>query len=148
MVNKCISAVMVVAATAALVAQTPARYDRVAERTFMGVIKSVGSYPADDGLVGVHVDLQTANGIVDVRVGPAMFIGQQNFWLFADEQLVVIGAPVSRDGSGPVWAKTLQKGSSVLVLRSDEGLPTWKPTTDGVDGCGVNHPPLQRTTFD
>ena len=131
-----------------LAAQAPPRYDRAAEMTIHGVIQSVGSYPADDGSVGVHIDLKTDEGVLDVRVGPATFIGQNNFWFFADESLAVVGARVSADANGPVWAKSLQKGSAILVLRSDEGKPKWTPATDGIDGCGVNHPPLQRTTYE
>ena len=131
-----------------LAAQTPARYDPAAEKAFTGTIKSVGAYPADDGSVGVHIDLITDEGIVDVRVAPATFIGKNNFWFFADEPLVVVGARVSPDANGPIWARLLQKGSAILVLRSDEGTPKWTPATDGIDGCGVNHPPLQRTTYE
>ena len=75
-----------------------------------------------------------------------MFIGQENFWFFADDQLVVTGARVS-GAEGPIWARTVQKGSTVLVLRSADGTPKWTPPTDGADGCGVNHPPIQRTTL-
>ena len=148
MINKCISAVLVVAATAMLAAQATPRYDRAAEMTIRGVIKSVGSFTAADGAVGVHIDLRTDEGVFDVRVAPAMFIGQNNFWFFADEPLVVVGARVSPDANGPIWARLLQKGSAILVLRSDEGTPKWTPATDGIDGCGVNHPPLQRTTYE
>jgi hypothetical protein len=147
MISKCISGVLVCAATAVLAAQTPSPYSRAEEKAFRGVIKTVGSYPAEDGAVGVHIDLTTDEGIVDVRVAPAMFIGQNNFWFFADEPLVVIGARVTADQSAPVWARAVQKGSSVLVLRSEDGTPKWTPPTNGTDGCGVNHPPLQRTTL-
>jgi hypothetical protein len=34
----------------------------------------------------------------------------------------------------------------MLVLRNEDGTPRWTPATDGADGCGVNHPPLVRTT--
>ena len=147
MMRTFISSVLLIAAAAMLAAQTPARYDRAAEKAFTGTIKSVGAYPADDGSVGVHIDLITDEGIVDVRVAPATFIGKNNFWFFADESLVVVGARVPRDGNGPVWARAVQKGSQVLVLRNDSGTPTWTPPTDGTDGCGVNHPPIQRTTL-
>ena len=77
---------------------------------------------------------------------PAAFIGQNNFWFFADDPVVVIGA---REDSpdGIVRAKVVQKGSQVLVLRSDAGEPKWKPAVEGIDGCGVNHLPVVRTTL-
>ena len=145
MIGKCIGGVLILSATAMLAAQSP-QDDRTAARAISGTIKSVGSFPAVDGSVGVHIDLRTPDGIVDVSVGPAAFLGQNNFWFFADDRIVVIGAsePAS-DGS--VWAKAIQKGSQVLVLRSDAGAPRWNPAVDGIDGCGVNHLPVQRTTL-
>lgn len=146
MISQCISGVLVLSTSAMLAAQSPPRYDRTAERVISGTIKSVGSFPAADGSVGVHIDLKTADGLVDIRVGPAMFIGQNNFWFFADDPIVVIGA-VEPESDGAIWAKAVQKGSAVLALRNDVGAPKWKPATDGIDGCGVNHLPIQRTTL-
>jgi hypothetical protein len=146
MISKFTSAVLVIGASAMLAAQSPPSYDRASERVVSGIIKSVGSFPAADGSVGVHIDLKTADGLLDIRVGPAAFIGQNNFWFFADDPIVVIGAKeLAPDGA--IWAKTIQKGSQVLTLRGDLGLPKWKPAIDGIDGCGVNHLPIQRTTL-
>ena len=146
MISKCISGVLVLSATAMLTAQSPSRYDVTAERAISGVIKSVGSFPAADGSVGVHIDLKTADGLLDIRVGPAAYVGQNNFWFFADDPIVVIGAKEPQS-DGAILAKVIQKGSQVLVLRSDSGVPKWSPATEGIDGCGVTHLPLQlRTT--
>jgi|RhiMethySRZTD1v2_1073278.scaffolds.fasta_scaffold90253_2 hypothetical protein len=147
MISKCISGVLVLSATAMLAAQSPSRYDRTAERAISGTIKSVGSFPAVDGSVGVHIDLKTPDGLLDIRVGPAAFIGQNNFWFFADDPIVVIGAKEPQS-DGAILAKAIQKGSQVLVLRTDIGVPKWKPADEGIDGCGVNHLPLVlRTTL-
>jgi len=147
MISKCISGALVLAATAMVAAQAPARYDRTHEQTLSGTIKAVASYPAGDGAVGVHIDLKTADGLVDVLIGPAMFIGIENFWFFAEDPLVVTGARVG-GAEGPVWARTIQKGSTTLVLRTEDGTAKWPGGDNGIDGCGVNHLPLQRTTFE
>jgi hypothetical protein len=147
MISKCISGALVLSATTMLAAQSPSRYDRTAERAISGTIKSVGSFPAVDGSVGVHIDLKTADGLLDIRVGPAAFIGQNNFWFFADDPIVVIGAKEPQS-DGTILAKAIQKGSHVLVLRTDAGVPKWTPANEGIDGCGVNHLPLVlRTTL-
>jgi hypothetical protein len=146
MISKLLSGALVVSASAMLAAQSPAAHNGAAERVVSGTIKTVVALPAADGSVGVHLDLRTADGMVDVIVAPAMFIGQQNFWFFADDPVVVIGVAVS-DPEVPVLAKAIQKGSSVLVLRREDGTPRWAAGNDGVDGCGVNHPPIQRTTL-
>lgn len=141
-----ISGVIMVATAAMVAAQTPCRYDRAAEKTISGTIKAVVSYPAPDGSVGVHFDLKTADGLISVHVGPAMYIGQQNFWFYADDQLEIVGTRVETDGNMAVWAKAVQKGNDMLVLRGADGLPKWKPSEDGIEGCGVNHLPLPRGT--
>ena len=147
MISKCISGVLVLSATAMLTAQSPSRYDRTAERAISGTIKSVGSFPAVDGSVGVHIDLNTAEGLLEIRVAPAAFIGQNNFWFFADDPIVVIGAKEPQ-ADGTILAKAIQKGSHVLTLRTDAGAPKWAPANEGIDGCGVNHLPLvHRTTL-
>jgi len=141
-----IGAVLVVAASAVAGAQTPTiRYDRSAERTVAGTIRSVAAFPADDGTIGVHLDLRTSEGMIAIHVAPAMFVGQENFWFFADEEVIVVGAPVA--GGGAILARTVQKGSTVLVVRNEDGTPRWSSKADGIDGCGVNHLPVMRTTL-
>src|SRR5262245_20665444 len=108
MISKCISGVVILSATAVLAAQSPA-YERTAERTISGTIKSVGSFPGADGSVGVHIDLRTPDGLVEISVGPAAFIGQNNFWFFADDPVVVIGAREQAAGD-VVQAKVIKKG--------------------------------------
>lgn len=147
MISKWLGGALVLSASAMLSAQTPSPYEGAAERVLIGTIKTVVALPAADGSVGVHFALRTAEGIVDVHVAPAMFIGQQNFWFFADEAVVVTGFTLASDDEGPVWARAIQKGSTVLVLRRDDGAPKWAAGTDGIDGCGVKHPPIQRTTL-
>jgi len=141
-----ISGILVAAASVMLAAQAPARYDRAAEKTVTGTIKALVSYAAADGSVGVHFDLKTADGIVNVHVAPAAYIGQQNAYFMADDEVTIIGARMTADGTTAIWVKAIQKGSSMLVLRADNGTPKWTPATDGTDGCGVAHPPLPRGT--
>jgi DsbC/DsbD-like thiol-disulfide interchange protein len=147
MTRSFISGALAIAASAALAAQTPAtRYNRTAEATIAGTIKALVSYPAADGGVGVHFDLKTPTGMVSVHVAPAAYLGQENAYFMADDAVEIIGARVSEEGRTTFWAKAIQKGSSVLVLRNADGTPKWTPTSDGTDGCGVNHPPLPRAT--
>jgi hypothetical protein len=147
MMRRFISGVLVVVASAALAAQTSGvGYNRPGEKTINGTIKALASYAAPDGSFGVHFDLKTANGMVSVHVAPATYIGQQNAYFMADDQIEIIGAPSSSDGHTTFWAKAIMKGSTMLVLRDAEGKPRWTPATDGTDGCGVAHPPLPRST--
>jgi hypothetical protein len=146
-VSRGLTLALSLAASATMLAQSGSiAYDRSNEVAVTGTLLHVVSLPAADGSVGVHFDLQTPNGLLNVHVGPAMFIGAGNFWFFADETITVIGSRAVIDGNHAFIAKAVQKGSAVLQLRTAEGAPKWAPAVDGVDGCGVNHAGLPRGT--
>jgi len=134
---------------APLVAQSseqPARYDRTAEKAIAGTVKTVVAFRDAAGTVGVHLDLQTPEGLVSVHLAPAMFMGEHNFSFYADDQVAIIGTPTFHDGNTAVWAKAIQKGATLLQFRNTDGTPRWTPATDGADGCGVNHESLPTGT--
>ena len=135
-----------VTATIAL-AQPPApgKYDPAVEASYGGVITGVVSVAAPDGTVGVHLNLKTATGtIVRVHLGPAVFIGMNNFAFFADDLVLVRGAYVSHDGDVAVWARQISKEGKTLALRDENGAPRWtQATADDPDGCGVSHAPVR-----
>jgi hypothetical protein len=146
MIRKLITGVILLVSASVLSAQPSARYDRAAEKTISGTIKAVVAFPAEDGSVGVHFDLKTADGLVSVHVAPALYIGQQNAFFFADEQIEVIGTRTVEYGNIAIWAKSIQKGNTLLVLREADGTPMWNATGDATDGCGVNHTALPANT--
>ena len=68
MISKWLGGVLVLSASAMLAAQSPSRYPGASERVVSGTIKTAVALPAADGSVGVHLDLRTAEGMVDVHV--------------------------------------------------------------------------------
>jgi hypothetical protein len=140
-----ISTLIVVALAASVAAQSRAaaapQYDPNAEATYGGVITQVISVTGPDGTVGVHLNLKIGTGnVVRVHVGPAMFIGMNNFSFFTDEQVLVTGPIVSRAGESAVWARQITKGGKTLTLRSPDGAPRWPfATAEDPDGCGISH---------
>jgi len=134
------------AASAGILAQSGSIYDPSAEITVTGTIKHVVSFAAPDGSVGVHLDFTTPDGMLNVHVAPALYIGMQNFWFFADDQLEIVGVKSVVDGNRAFIARTLKKDGKTLSLRNVEGKPAWTPATEGADGCGVAHPALPRGT--
>ena len=136
------------AAATASYAQTEkaaGRYEPNAERSYGGVVVSVISVAAADGTVGVHLNLKTATGtIVKVHLGPAMFIGMNNFSFLTEDLILVTGAGVVHDGEVAVWARQVSKGGKTLVLRGADGAPRWPlATADDPDGCGLSHDPVR-----
>jgi hypothetical protein len=141
--------VFVIAACAALAAQTPASapraYDPSTEVTYGGIVTAVVATNGPDGTVGVHLDLATARGAtVRVHLGPATFIGMNDGSFFADDQVLVTGAFVTHDGEVALWARTITKNHKTLVLRGADGMPRWPlATADDPDGCGIPHAPVR-----
>ena len=130
-----------VATIAAAQPPEPGRYDPRVEASYGGVVTSVVSVVGPDGNVGVHLNLKTATGsIVKVQVGPAMFIGMNNFSFLTEDQILVRGAYVSHDGEVAIWARQISKDGKTLALRNPDGTPRWPSVTaEDPDGCGVPH---------
>ena len=121
-------------------------YDPPAEIAVSGQILHVVSFPASDGAVGLHFDLQTSAGMVNVHVAPALFIGQHNVSYFADDQVDIVGVKVSIDGNTSFLARSITRDGKTLTLRAADGTPAWTPAVEGADGCGVTHLALPRGT--
>ena len=136
------SFVLSLAATIAAAQAPPSgRYDPNVEATYAGVVTGVISFAGPDGNVGVHLNLKTATGtIVKVHLGPAMFVGMNNFSFLADDLILVRGAYVSHDGEVAIWARQVSKAGRTLALRGSDGAPRWtQATAEDPDGCGVSH---------
>ena len=146
--NLALSLVVLAATAAASSAQTgnaPGRYDPAAEATYAGVVTSVISVASPDGTIGVHLNLKTATGsVVKIQIGPAVFIGMNNFSFLTEDLILVKGAYVSHDGDVAVWARQISKDGKTLALRNPDGAPRWtQATADDPDGCGVSHTPVR-----
>jgi hypothetical protein len=136
-----IGVVLFVAATAS--AQT-VTYDPSAETSISGIIRYAISAVGPDGTVGLHLEVTTNEGPVRVHVGPAMFIGMNNFSFLKDETVAIRGARVTRSGETAIWARLILKDGKTLVLRDDDGTPRWpRATIEDPDGCGVEHAPIR-----
>ena len=146
LVSRGIAVTLWLAASAGILAQSGSTYDPSAEITVAGTIKHVVSFTAPDGSVGVHLDFTTPDGMLNVHVAPALYIGMQNFWFFADDQLEIVGVTSVAAGNKAFVARTLKKDGKTLNLRNAEGKPAWTPATEGADGCGVAHAALPRGT--
>jgi hypothetical protein len=121
-------------------ASAPSHYDATSETTVSGTITQVVSVAGADGTIGVHFNLKTDAGPVRVHVGPALFIGESNFWFQIDDPVVITGAKVQKDGEIGFWARTVKKeDGKTLELRTADGAPLWKGEPADADGCGVSH---------
>jgi hypothetical protein len=127
------------------ISKAPPTYEPSTEITITGTVVNVISAAGTEGAVGVHLNLQNAAGkVVMVHLGPAMFIGMNNFSFLMDDAITVTGAFVSHAGDIALWARTVTKGENTLTLRSEDGTPRWPyATVEDPDGCGISHAPIR-----
>ncbi len=102
-----------------------ARYDLATETTVMGTVQEVREIPHGTWSAGIHLTLKTAQGAVDVHVGPAMFVATHGMTLAKGDLIGVTGSTVLLDGKEALLAREVRKGKKTLTLRDSEGLPEW-----------------------
>ncbi|ERT07869.1 hypothetical protein M595_2187 [Lyngbya aestuarii BL J] len=74
---------------------------------------------------GVHVVLQTDNETINLHLGPAWYINNQDIRIEPNDQIQVTGIRVtSGDGRAMMVVSEVSKGNQVITLR-DVGFPTW-----------------------
>ena len=74
---------------------------------------------------GVHVDLETAEGLLPVRIGPAWFLEKEGLQIAAGDQIEVTGSRIAWDGKQALVAQVVKKGSTAVALRDLDGVPVW-----------------------
>jgi hypothetical protein len=137
-------ALTLVLGLAAMPALAQTGYDVARETSISGVVNHVISATGPDGTVGVHLEVTTSTGLVKVHLGPAIFIGMNNFFVYADDKVAIRGSTVKKDGETAIWARVLVKNGEALTLRDDDGTPRWpRATAEDPDGCGVSHAPIR-----
>jgi hypothetical protein len=75
---------------------------------------------------GVHAMLRTDKETIEVHLGPAPFVDQQEPKLAAKDRVEVKGSRVTIDGKPVILAEQVRKGEQVLTLRAPDGTPRWR----------------------
>lgn len=74
---------------------------------------------------GVMLALVTPEEKVEVHLGPAWFIENQDLNLLINDTVTVTGARTTFMGKDFIIASKVEKGNEALVLRSENGRPVW-----------------------
>lgn len=100
-------------------------YDPATEITLSGTISEV-TFPDSpmDGR-GVHLRLDTGDGVRSVHLGPAAYVEEQGFSFSAGDRIEVIGSQVKCQGEDAVLAREVGLGERHLILRDKSGRPRW-----------------------
>ncbi len=75
---------------------------------------------------GVHLELETVDGVLNVHLGPAWFLDNQEQKLEAGATVEVLGSVVTTNGERQLIAAEVRTEDGLLALRNDTGYPNWR----------------------
>lgn len=104
----------------------PPVYDLAAETTLAGTVAEVVPQSCPCG--GIHVRLTTADGDVEVGLGPVAFLSELGATFAAGDALEVTGAAPKNDAPADFLARSVKKGEATYELRDAAGSPRWAET--------------------
>ncbi len=101
-------------------------YDPKTVETISGVVEKVQKITPMRGMsYGIHLLVKTDKESVDVHLGPAWYIEKQNVKIKKGDAVEIKGSRVTFQGKPVVIAAEVKKGSEVLTLRDENGIPAW-----------------------
>jgi len=103
-------------------------YNPAAVTTVSGQVTAVNTRaPKKEGRdVMMSMVLRTEQGNINVNVGPAGYVAQQNFPIAVGDLVTVKGSIAQRQRGAAMIAAEITKGSQMLRLRDEAGRPLWK----------------------
>ncbi len=105
-------------------------YNTGAEVTIKGTVESLDQ--GSQGMMmkmgmgmGTHLTVKTAEGDIQVMLGPTRFITDKGFTFTKGDQIQVTGSKVAMGGSNYLMAREVVKDGKTLTLRDKDGRPEW-----------------------
>ncbi len=74
---------------------------------------------------GMHLQLKTDAETLDVHLGPAWYLQNQDIQIQPEDKLEITGSKVDFAGQPAIMAASVKKGDNTLILRDDSGFPVW-----------------------
>lgn len=101
-------------------------YDANNLATVRGEVVSVNQFTPREGMSGgMHLQLQTNRETVDVHLGPAWYLQNQDVQIQPNDTIEVTGSRMNFNGQSAMMAASVQKGDMTLMLRNENGVPMW-----------------------
>lgn len=115
------------------------RFDMAKATTITGQVESLGSYgPASwrslPGMAVQGLTLKTAQGPIEVYLGPPSYATKQGFELATGDTLKVKGFKVLHQHKPAFFAAQVKGSHQTLTLLDDHGFPLWKQQSFGGPG--------------
>ena len=99
-------------------------FDPATVTTVSGEVGAVRTIEGRRG-AGVHLDLKTAEGLLDVHLGPAAFLAAKGLTLQQGDTVEVKGSRLQLAGKPALVAQSVRKGDTTVALRDASGVPAW-----------------------
>lgn len=101
-------------------------YDSNNLTTISGEVISVDTFTPRSGMSGgMHLQLKTDDETLDVHLGPAWYLQNQDIQIQLEDKIEVTGSKVDFNRQPAVMAASVKKGDTTLMLRDDSGFPVW-----------------------
>ena len=101
-------------------------YDSKTVTEINGKITKIESVAPMRGMsTGVHITIRSEGQDHSVHLGPKWFLDNQSLELRENDQISVKGSKVTFEGSPAIIAREVTKGTDVLKLRDESGVPVW-----------------------
>jgi hypothetical protein len=100
-------------------------YNPGTETTIKGTVEEVREQSGRRGWKGMHVVLKADGTAMDVHLGPAAYLSQNQFSLNKGDLIEVIGSRVRLHGADALIARQITKNGQTLALRDAQGVPKW-----------------------
>ncbi len=101
-------------------------YNPQTEQTVTVVVQKVELFTPRTGMaLGIHLTANLNDKLLDVHLGPAWFIKNQELEIKEGDRLEITGSLISFKGSDALVAKSVTLGDDTLTLRDNTGRPVW-----------------------
>lgn len=107
-------------------------YNPQTVQTVTVTVQKVEIFSPEKGMsMGIHLTTNLNDELLDVHLGPAWFIKNQELQIIEGDELEITGSMITFEGSEALIAKTVKLKEDTLTLRDDTGRPVWAGWTRG-----------------
>jgi hypothetical protein len=101
-------------------------YNPTTVETISGEVTKVEQITLMKGMSsGVHLVVKTEKETIDVHLGPAWYIENQDVKIKLGDKLEIKGSRITFQGKPAIIAAEMKKGEETLRLRDEKGFPVW-----------------------
>jgi hypothetical protein len=101
-------------------------YNTGTVETVIGEIVKIAQVMPMRGMsYGIHMLVKTPNGKIDVHLGPAWYIENQDVKFNTGDKVEITGSRITLQGKPVLIAAAVRKGGETLRLRDERGFPAW-----------------------